>query len=166
MTSEILNKNSLDDLKTRQLKYISTSYKTVGDGDKEKSDAFIVIGSFSPNVSLRSIKLSSDGALAGCTVDLVLLNGDKEEISYKLGEEDKTITPIKSGISLATALTAGEQLPLALKLKTLEKYITDDSSAFKSYRGQLYLALKIKTAPTTATADVNLLAEVDFIEKI
>ena len=161
----ILNEKT-NDTKTREIKNISCVYTTQGKTDTELKDDYILIGSFSHNIILKSLKLTSSAALAGLTANIVLLDKDKKEFTYKdEGDDDQTLTALKTGIAFTTALTGTDQLPSALKFQTLEEYIINET-AQPNYGGQVFIALKIATAPTAATAGVNILAETDFIEKI
>ena len=160
----ILNEKT-NDTKTREVKNISCIYTTQGKEDTELLNDYILIGSFSRNVILKSLKLTSNLALAGLTVDIVLLDKDKKEFTYMEEETEQTLGALKSSVSLATALTGAEQLPTALKFQTLEEYIINET-AYPNYANQVFIALKIKTAPTAATAGVNILAETDFIERV
>lgn len=144
-------------IKTREVKNISSIYTTQAKEDTELKDDIILIGNVNHNSILKSLKLSSSEAAAGLTADVILLNGAKEEIDG--------LTALKEDIAFTTALDNSECLDATIKFGTLEDYIVAKTET-TFYRGQLFIALKIKTPATTAKAGLKILADINFIENI
>ena len=159
----ILNEKT-NEIKAREVKNVSCIYITKGEEDTELLNDIILVGNLSHNTILKSLKFTSSDNLAGFTADVILLNKDKEEITYE-SSGTKSLSPLVNGLDFSTALTGTDKITPTLKLETLEEYIIGETGQ-KNYTDQVFVALKIKTAPTTATADVKILAEIDFIENI
>lgn len=161
----ILN-DKTNNTKTRELKTISCIYETLGQVDTELKDDLILIANVNHNTLLKSIKLTSATAIAGLTADIVILDCNKEEFTYtKADDTEATLTPLKTDLSLATALDKVEQLSSSIGLETLEQYIINET-AQPNYGGQVFIALKVKTPPTAPIKGAKILAETDFVENI
>lgn len=151
--------NHTDDVKTREVRYIASGYTT---DSKEKADDLIIIAKVNYNTILKSLKISSSEAHDGFKADVVLLNEDREEIKYNT---NTLLTPLKATLDFGTALDNVECLNFKTRFDTLEKLILSETNE-KSYRGLVFVALKIKAAATEAKAGVKILSDVNFIENI
>ena len=161
----ILN-NKTNNTKVRDIKDIYCIYETQGKTDTELKDDLILVGNVNYNTILKSLKVSTSATAAGLTVDVVLLNRNKEEFTYtKSDGTEANLTSLKAGLSLATALNDQEQLTSAFKFQTLEEYIINET-AQPNYREQVFVALKIKTPPTAKIKGVKILTEINFVENV
>ena len=165
----ILN-NFNDSLKTREVKNISSLYKLQNKTDTEKIDDFILIGNFSHNIILKSIKLSTEKVLTGLVGDIVILDKDKNEIKYfDSSQVEHTLSPLAEDVAFVKSsaeIKDKEILDNSMKFKTLEEYILSEDTERKSFSEPIFIAIKITTAPTSPVVDGKILAEIDFIEKI
>lgn len=153
----ILNENKFEN--KALLKSFNVVYATIGGTEKpEAKDDLIILGAFNYNTRLQSLTLSSSENLTGMVADLVLLDYNKNIFTKNNAE-----VVLKSNISFGTALNNVRQLKIEDRLKTLEEIIVENG---KGYKNQVFIALKITTAPTTAIADVNILAETNFVDEI
>lgn len=146
------------------LGYISSIYKTKGEvvegsptteiaGDK------IILGNFTHNTILKSLKLYVDVALTGAVFSLVFLDEKNEEI---VDADGNVLDPIEDTITLS--VDGAEMLDNSYKFSTLGELLTE-AVKVDTYQQATKIALKITTAPTTPTADVKILSEIEFIEK-
>lgn len=161
----ILNDNS-NTTKKIIISNVSAIYKTKDAEHIEHVGDYILLGGFNSNVILKSIKFSSLQSIV-MQCGLVLLNSKKEEIKYKdASDVEHTLTPLvpDGGLNFSSVLTNVEKLDNSFKFKTLEEHIINETGE-KIYRDEVFLALKVTTAPTTAVAGLPILVETDFIEK-
>lgn len=156
----ILN-DKTNGVKIREKRYISCEYTTTG---REAVDDLILVGKVNYNAILRSIQVTSDTAYNGFSVDIVILNDEKEEITYGANNA-YTLSKLKSDLDFTNVLTNSECIPTVSKFETIEEDIVGETG-LTHYRELVFIALKVKTVPANGVSNVKILTDISFVENI